>query len=201
MVAAYSVPVPARRREKARLAILDAALALSREGGYANLTVEGIAARAGVGKQTVYRWWPSKGAVVLDALDGDVAAILPVPDTGDVLADMRRVITKVVRLLANAKWGPLIAALIGEAQHDPAVGSAMVERFITPRRAPMVERLERAKTHGHLPPSLDPTEVLEVIFGALYHRLLLRTGPLNAAYASFVVNLVLAGPSARPTNG
>jgi len=190
-------PAPSRRRASARKAILSAAVALCREDGYARLTIEGIAARAGVGKQTVYRWWPSKGAVVLDALDEEVAAVLPVPDTGDVLADMRTVVTAVVTLLADARWGPLIAALLGEAQHDPAVGASMVERFITPRRAPMVRRLQRAKAVGHLPAALDPAAVLEVIFGALYHRLLLHTGPLDAAFASFVVDLVLGRLAVR----
>lgn len=198
MADAKLAPLSSRRRQEPLLAILDAALSLCREQGYANLTIEGIAARAGVGKQTIYRWWPSKGAVVLDALDRDVAAVLPVPNTGDVVADMRAVITNVNRLLTDDRWGPHIAALIGEAQHDPAVRSAMVERFITPRRAPMMERLQRAQELGHLPRSLDPKATLEIIFGALYHRLLLRTGPLSADYARLVVDLVLTGPSNAP---
>jgi len=185
-----------RRRESSRLAILDAALALCREEGYARLSIEAIAARAGVGKQTIYRWWPSKGAVLLEALDREAAGAAAFPDTGDVIADMRTTINDVIRFQANPDLGPPFAALIAEAQQDPALGPLLLERFISPRRAPIVERLRRAQQAGQLPQTLDPEAVLEVIFGALFHRLLLRSGPLDAAYASFVVDTVFAGTSA-----
>ena len=89
---------------RSRVAILDAALALCREQGYANVTIEAIAARAGVGKQTIYRWWPSKGAVVLDAFGRVSAAANPLRDTGDIVADMRAFVTKLAakRCLQNA---------------------------------------------------------------------------------------------------
>ena len=133
-----SKPLASRRSETSRLAILDAALALCRDQGYAKVTIEAIAARAGVGKQTIYRWWPSKGAVVLDAFER-VAAEIPVPDTGDVLADMRTFLTNVVTLFTDDNFGPHLGALIGEAQHDPAVRTALLEQYLKPRRAAVAE--------------------------------------------------------------
>ena len=192
-----SKPLASRRSETSRLAILDAALALCRDQGYAKVTIEAIAARAGVGKQTIYRWWPSKGAVVLDAFER-VAAEIPVPDTGDVLADMRTFLTNVVTLFTDDNFGPHLGALIGEAQHDPAVRTALLEQYLKPRRAAVADRLRLAQQHGQLPGELDLTAVLEVIFGALYHRLLLRNGPLDQAYAHFVAEIVLGGCSAQP---
>jgi AcrR family transcriptional regulator len=171
-------------------------LALFREEGYARLSIQGIAARARVGKQTIYRWWPSKGAVLLEALDREAAGWAAFPDTDDLVADMRTTIKDVVRFQADPSLGPPFAALIAEAQHDPAIAPLLLERFIRPRRAPIMERLRRAQQAGQLPASLDVDAVLEVVFGALFHRLLLRSGPLDAAYASFVVDTVFASASA-----
>jgi AcrR family transcriptional regulator len=201
MRAPNTAPLASRRRESSRLAILDAVLALCREEGYARLSIEAIAARAGVGKGTIYRWWPSKGAVLLEALDREAAGWAAFPDTGDLVADMRTTIKDVVRFQANPNFGPPFAALIAEAQQDPAIGPLLLERFFRPHRAPIVERLRRAQEVGQLPETLDVEAVLEVIFGALFHRLLLRSGPLDAAYASFVVDTIFAGTSAVRKTG
>jgi AcrR family transcriptional regulator len=176
------------------LKILDAAIAVCREQGYARLSIEAVAARAGVGKHTIYRWWPSKGAVLMEALDQEMrtgAAMFP--DTGDLVADMRATVTEVARIQADPDFGPPIAALIAEAQLDPEGGPRLLETLFRPRRGPIVERLRRAQERGELPASIDPEQVLEVIFGALYHRLLLHSGPLDAEYARFVVEIVFAG--------
>jgi AcrR family transcriptional regulator len=174
-------------------------LALCREQGYARLSIEAIAARAGVGKQTIYRWWPSKGAVLLEALDREASVAAAFPDTGDLVADMRATIEDVVRFQSDPSFGPAFAALIAEAQQDPTIGPLLHERFFRPRRAPILERLRRAQQVGQLPETLDVEAVLEVIFGALFHRLLLRSGPLDSAYAAFVVHIVLAGAAAVRT--
>ena len=196
MATGKTAPLASRRRESSRLAILDAALTLCREEGYAKLSVEAIAARAGASKQTIYRWWPSKGSVLLEALEQEVAGSATVPDTGDVVADMRTVIGNLIRRHADPNFGPHVAALIAESQQDPALGLDALERFVRGRRRPLVERLRRAQRLGQLPESLDPEAILEVVFGALYHRLLLRSGPLDAAYGSFVVDVVFTGAAA-----
>jgi AcrR family transcriptional regulator len=191
-----SSPRASRRSESSRLAILDAALAVCREVGYAKLTIEAIAARAGVGKQTIYRWWPSKGAVILEAFER-VAAEVPVPDTGEVAADVRTLLARVAELFADPDFGPHLGALIGEAQYDPHVQSALLERFIKPRRAPIVQRLKTAQQQGQLDPSVDPEALLEVTFGALHQRLLLRNAPLDKSYADFITDTVFV-PLTQP---
>jgi AcrR family transcriptional regulator len=193
MCAAGPAPLVARRSESSRTAILDGALAVCREQGYSGLSIEAIAARAGVGKQTIYRWWPSKGAVLLDALSREAAAQIPVPDTGDIVTDLQTIVRSVIKRHAHPDFGPHFAALLAEAQREPALRLALLERFIAPRRAPMVERIRRAQSAGQLASSLDPVVALEIIFGALYHRLLLRNGPLNRAYAERVVRMVISG--------
>ena len=138
-----------------------------------------------MGKQTIYRWWPSKGAVILEAFQRGSAGI-PVPDTGEVVDDVRTLITRVVDLFADPDFGPHLSALIGEAQYDRHVRSALLEDFIKPRRAPVVQRLKTAQQQGQLDLSVDPEALLEVTFGALYHRLLLRNAPLDKSYAAHV---------------
>lgn len=195
-----SSPLRSRRRESSRLAILEAALGVWREVGYSKLTIEAIASRAGVGKQTIYRWWPSKGAVVLEAFDG-VAAQVSVADTGEVVDDIRTFLHQIIELFTDPDFGPHLSALIGEAQHDPHVQSALIERYITPRRAPLIERLKAAQQQGQFDPTVDPATLLEVIFGALYHRLLLKNAPLEKSYADFITDIVvvpLAQPEQRP---
>src|SRR5438105_13230411 len=118
MRAPNTAPLASRRRESSRLAILDAVLALCREEGYAKLSVEAIAARAGAGKGTIYRWWPSKGAVLLEALDREAAVAAAFPDTGDLVADVRSTISDVVRFQADPNLGRPLAALVAEAQQD-----------------------------------------------------------------------------------
>lgn len=202
MVTTAAAPKRSRRRESSRLAILDAAVSLCREEGYSKLSIEAIAARAGVGKHTIYRWWPSKGAVLTEALDREMTAgSATFPDTGDIVHDMCATVTEVVRIQADPDFGPPLAALIAEAQLDPNGGPLLLERLFKPRRAPIVERLRRAQDRGELPTSLDVEQVLEVIFGALYHRLLLRSGPLDGAYAAFIVDLVFAGRATARSRG
>src|SRR6185312_1951178 len=108
-----NAPDPARRNERSRRAVLDAALELLSETGYAALTVEAIAARAGVGKQTIYRWWPGRGAVILDAL-AEAGPPPPLPDTGDLRADLLLVVRATVAELADPRLSATSRALTAE---------------------------------------------------------------------------------------
>ncbi len=194
MAVAETASRPSRRRESSRLKILGAAIPVCREKGYGGLSIEAIAARAGVGKHTIYRWWPSKGAVLMEALDREMrTGATTFPDTGDLVADMRATITQVAKIQADPDFGPPIAALISEAQLDPEGGPGQLEALFRPRRGPIHDRLRRAQESGDLPASVTPEQILEGVFGALYHRLLLRSGPLDADYARFVVEVVFAG--------
>jgi hypothetical protein len=106
---------------------------------------------------------------------------------------MRARLSQVVELYSDEDFGPHLGALIGAAQHDPALHPDLLERYLRPRRADAVERLRLAQEEGQLPDHLNLDDISDVIFGAIYHRLLLRNGPLIEAYAHFVVDTVLLG--------
>ncbi len=192
---------PTRRSERSRQAILTAANELVHEVGYRKLTIEAIAARAGVGKQTIYRWWPSKGAVVLD---GMLAAVsdpddLALPDTGDVDADIRGVVRAIVEELADPTLSGTSRALTIEMQDDPDLADTMLERLLGPQLAAVADRLRIAQQAGQLRPDLDLQVAVEMIVGPLYHRWLLRTAPLTEAYADTVTDLALRALEPDPT--
>ncbi len=192
---------PTRRSERSRQAILTAANELVHEVGYRKLTIEAIAARAGVGKQTIYRGWPSKGAVVLD---GMLAAVsdpddLALPDTGDVDADIRGVVRAIVEELADPTLSGTSRALTIEMQDDPDLADTMLERLLGPQLAAVADRLRIAQQAGQLRPDLDLQVAVEMIVGPLYHRWLLRTAPLTEAYADTVTDLALRALEPDPT--
>lgn len=188
-----STPDPTRRSERSRRAILTAAAELVHETGYRKLTIEAIAARAGVGKQTIYRWWPSKGAVVLDGLLAEVSDPddLSLPDTGDVEADLRLVQRAIVAELADLKLSDTFRTLIIEMQEDPQLAEDMLERLLRPQLAAIADRLSSAQDAGQLRADLALPVAVEMLVGPLYHRWLLRTGPLTDEYADTVTDLAL----------
>ncbi|MFD7736141.1 TetR/AcrR family transcriptional regulator [Kitasatospora phosalacinea] len=177
-------------------AIMRTTLELGREIGYAKLSIEAIAARAGAGKHTVYRRWPSKGALLLDSLLHLHGAALDYPDTGDILADLRTQIHAAVDLLGNPPFGPLYRALIGEAQHDPRLAAALNERFIAPQTELTVARLRTARDQGLLSPSLDLDLAMAVLSGPLYFRFLITQEPLTHEYVDRLLQALFDGMGA-----
>ncbi|TDE52787.1 TetR/AcrR family transcriptional regulator [Nonomuraea mesophila] len=191
-----SSPAP-RRNEASRRAILSAAFALVQEVGYAKLSIEGIAARAGVGKQTIYRWWPSKGAVLFDAFlmlseqpdSGDSA----LPDTGDLEADLKAVLRATVEELNDPRYDEPMRALNTEITHDPALAALYAERLDGPMRELKKDRLRSAQRAGQLAGDLDLDVAVDLIWGPLLNRWLQRTGALTPGYADSVVETALNG--------
>ncbi|MFB7866534.1 TetR/AcrR family transcriptional regulator [Streptomyces sp. NPDC056069] len=202
-------PDSSRRSERSRRAIYAAALDLVSEAGYAKTTVEGIAARAGVGKQTIYRWWPanSKAAVLMEAfLDlaeqaaeaagGDAGR--EIPDTGDLAADLRLVLRATVDELNDPAFDRPTRALAAEGVVDPALGAEFTARLLEPQLQAYVRRIESAQRAGDIDPAVDPRIALELLVGPLHHRWLHRTLPLTHAYADTLVDYALRGLSGRP---
>lgn len=169
-----STPDPARRSERARLAVLDAALAVCRDNGFAQLTIEAIAERAGVSKKTIYRWWPSKGAVLLDAVADSATTLVTYEDTGDLARDMCAQLNSVVAMLTPQETSPL-AAVIAEAQREPALARALRDQM-RPRIEGFEERLRRAQHAGDLPAHADLGVALDLFYGPIYHRLAFHFG-------------------------
>lgn len=177
---------------------MQATLDLARESGYARLSMEAVAARAGVGKHTVYRRWPSKGLLFLDSLLSQNEPDLDYPDTGDVMADLRSQIHAAVDLLGGPPWGPLYRALLGEAQHDPTVAAGLNERFIRPQADRTVARLRTAREQGQLSPDFDLDLAMAVLSGPLYFQLLITQEPLTHDYVDRVLDALFAGMAPRP---
>ncbi|MER6301990.1 TetR/AcrR family transcriptional regulator [Kitasatospora sp. NPDC001539] len=191
---------PDRRSEPAAKAVLQAALDLCQEIGYAKLSIEGIASRAGVGKNTIYRWWPSKGAVLLDGLLGVWGQSAPFPATGDVVADLKTQMKAAARNLATSPVGEHYRALIGEAQHDPALAEALRERLIRPMMVRAAERIELAKQQGQIRADVDAELATELLYGPVYHRWLLTQRAPEAVRIDTLVDTAFAGLGGGPDN-
>ncbi len=188
-------PNSARRSQPTRQAILTAALDLAAEVGYRGLSIEGIAARAGAGKQTIYRWWPSKGAVLFDALlalaEGDGEPELP--DTGDLAADLKLVLAATVDELNNPRYSEPMRALTVEILDNPELAATYSERLEQPVREMKKRRLRAAVEAGQLDEGTDLDLAVDLIWGPVQNRWLFREGPLTAAFTDALVDTALGG--------
>ncbi|MEV6209318.1 TetR/AcrR family transcriptional regulator [Kitasatospora sp. NPDC051914] len=174
-----------------RAEVLAAAGAMLLEQGMASFTIEGVAERSGASKTTIYKWWPSKGALALDGYFHAVESTLAFPDTGDIQADLTAQIRAFARLVTTTPAGRVIAELIGQAQTDPDLSAALLERYSGPRRQLAVEAMQRAQQRGQLRPDADPEILVDQLWGACYHRLLLPNLPVTEDFAvSLVTNLL-----------
>jgi AcrR family transcriptional regulator len=197
-------PAPQRgrpRSEKASQAILEAAADLLLENGLAAVSMDAVAARAGVSKATIYRWWPTKETLALDALYHEWAAVPPPRDTGSLRGDLLSLLRPWVRLTGRRPYGRAIAALITEAQADPEFARAYRARFVEPRRDQARAVLRRAIERGEIPASTKIEVALDLLYGPVYHRLLHGHAPLNDRFIRDVIDTALGGiiPSAPPS--
>jgi AcrR family transcriptional regulator len=182
-----------RPADEVRRAVLLAAGRLLLAEGMRTFTIERVAALAGSSKMTLYKWWPSKGALALDGYFTTVEGVLTFPDTGDIEADLRTQLRSFVGLVRDTPAGRVIAELIGEAQTDPALAAAFRERYSGPRRGLAVAALDRAKTRGEIRADVDPEVVVDQLWGACYHRLLLPDQPLTDDFAAALVDNLFHG--------
>jgi AcrR family transcriptional regulator len=184
------------RSEAARRAILRSTLRLLRTVGFAELSIEAIAADANVGKATVYRWWPNKGALVVDAFSSSVRKQLLFPDTGSVYSDMSLQMSHLVQLMLS-RQGRIVAALIGGGQTDPELIDAFRERFVRPRRMEAYQTLRKGIDRGELPGDADLDLILDSLYGAIYMRFLIWKAGLNDAFIEDICQMVLDGAARR----
>jgi AcrR family transcriptional regulator len=180
-----------RRSDRARVAVLHAADDLLVERGYAGVTIEGIAARAGVAKQTIYRWWPSKFEILMDTFLEDAAGALQVPDTGNVEGDLRVHLRKLAEFLSVEPAGKVMLALIGQAQHDADIARTFQQRFLDERRALDWTLLERGVARGDLPADTDLDLIIDMIYGPVYHRVLMTGLPIDDHFIDGLVGHVM----------
>ncbi|GAA1674355.1 TetR/AcrR family transcriptional regulator [Fodinicola feengrottensis] len=176
------------RSEAVRQAILAAAADELTEKGYAALTVEGIAARAGAGKQTIYRWWPSKADVVLDALLEAAASRISIPDNGTLRADLTAFLAATFRQRSQR---PILVGLMAEALLDPVFAQQFRDRFLFGRRAALRGILDRAAQRGEISADVRIELLIDVVYGVLWYRLLLDHAPLSEAAGRELAALVV----------
>jgi AcrR family transcriptional regulator len=188
-----------RRSQGSRQAILAAALALTAEAGYAGLTVDGIAARAGTGKQTIYRWWPSKDDVLLEALAAKADLDIPVPDEGSYQADLRAFLDASFALGRRRQVGDVLRALMARAQIDEGFGQRFRAGFLQRRRDALAVILDRAQARGELPVGLPPGTITDIVFGVIWYRLLATGRQLDDQLAGELAT-TLAGPQASASS-
>lgn len=181
------------RSEESRQSILRSTLKLLKEdGGFAELSIEAIAADANVGKTTVYRWWPTKAALVADAFAVSANDELLFPDTGSVQDDMTLQMRRLIRVFRSER-GKVVAALLAGGQSDPELIEAFRGRFLWPRRKQAYQTLQRGIDRGELPADTDLDLVLDTLYGPIYMRFLIRHQKLDETFADGICGLVLGG--------
>ncbi|WP_460701062.1 TetR/AcrR family transcriptional regulator [Nocardia thraciensis] len=188
-----------RRNDAARRAILDAATELlTRSDGTAVTTAE-IATAAGVSKQTIYRWWPSKGAVLLEAMTEWARSSAPDRDTGALREDLTTFLTATFTAAATPTAAALLRAVLAEAQTDPATTDLLAD-FARDRRAILRRIFDRAGTRGELRAGTDPELLVDQAYGVLWYRLAVARLPLTADVAARLADSLL-GPHESPYQG
>jgi AcrR family transcriptional regulator len=185
------------RSEKAKKAILSAAVDLLLEQGLHATSMDDLAERAGVSKATIYRWWPSKELLALEALTTEWAAPAASAnrDTGGLRGDLLAQFRPWVRQLNKKPFGRVIAGLIAEAQTNSEFAALYREHFVRPRRDATRPLLLRAIDRGEISASIDLEATLDLLYGPIYHRLLHGHAPLNDRFAQQVINAVVAASS------
>jgi AcrR family transcriptional regulator len=186
------------RSEESRKSILRSTLKLlKQQGGFAELSIEAIAADANVGKTTVYRWWPTKAALVADAFSASADEELQFPNTGSVRRDMSLQMRRLIRIFRSER-GKVVAALLAGGQSDPELIEAFRDRFLWPRRKQAYQTLQRALDRGELPAGSDFDLILDSLYGPIYMRFLIRHAKFDEDFADQICGIVLQG-SSRPT--
>jgi AcrR family transcriptional regulator len=183
------------RSEHARTAILRSTLKILGESGFSNLTIEDVAERAAVGKATVYRWWPNKGALIADAFASSTTTKLRFPDTGSLGNDMSRQMRQLVKVFSSRR-GRIVAAILAAGQTDKELIAAFRERFLKPRRQEAYATLRRGIQRGELRRDVDQDLLLDSLYGPIYMRFLIRHDRLTPEFTDRLCALVLSG--ARP---
>jgi AcrR family transcriptional regulator len=180
------------RSEEARLAVLEAADDLLVERGFAGVTIEGIAARAGVAKQTIYRWWASKTDILFDALIVDAAEFFTPADHGDLGRDLQDHLGQLATFLSTTDAGAVFRALAGQAQHDPAVAARFESEVMARQRDRDRAPFLRARRRGELAEATDIDLAIDRLVGPIYYRVLLARQSVPVTFTDALVRCYLA---------
>jgi len=186
------------RSEHSRQAILRSTLKLlSRQGGFYDLSIEAVAEDAGVSKATVYRWWPTKAALVVDAFSAGADEELRFQDTGTLHRDISQQMHRVVRIFRSPR-GKVLSALLAGGQSDPELLEAFRDRFLWPRRREAYKTLQRGIDRGEIAPDTDLDLLLDSLYGPIYMRFLIRHTELSNDFADRLCSLILRSCAIKP---
>ena len=180
------------RDEEARQRVLDAAFELVGASSPGQVTINAIAEAADVAKQTIYRWWPSRTAVLLDALVAGTMKATPFRESDDLRADFEHHLKSVVKLF-NSPTGSIIRELVAESQSDPEIASEFRQRFWAPRRDLSDARLRRGITLGQIRADIDTEIVLDAVYGPLWLRLMIGHQPMRQIDATRITEAIWPG--------
>ena len=180
------------RSDEARCAILNSTFALLNEVGFNELSMEGIAGQAGVSKATVYRWWPNKAVLVIDAFLRAVEPELHFTHSEPTLQSIRAQMTRLVNMFTGP-LGKTIAAVIGAGQSEPEMLQAFREHWLAVRRVEARELVRNAQAAGEIRPDIAPDTILDMLYGALYFRLMVQHAPLSTDYIEDIFRLITPG--------
>lgn len=182
-------PGPISRGAGARQRVLRAALQVLSEDGMSSFTMEAVARRAGASKATLYRHWPTVGALLIDAMDATFQPF-PVPDTGSVQTDLTQLLTAAVTLLEHTDFPRLLAAFIDAAERNPALADLHAD-LTRRRREPVLVVLARARERGELPDHLDPEVVTDLLTAPFFYRRFIAHRPIPPNLVDDVIAHVL----------
>ena len=189
------------RSDESRAAILKAAYQILREGGFARFTVEGVAARAGAGKATIYRWWSSKGTLAVEAF---LVAVVPrldaIRETNSPLADLRRQVHLAAEIY-RGRPGQLIRELLALGQADSETGKLLFKDFLEPRRLSAMRTLQRARDAGEIRRDVDLDVLADALWGPIFQRLLVSHMTLEKAFIEKLLDFVLSAAAPRSRGG
>jgi AcrR family transcriptional regulator len=191
------------RSEKARQAILASAMDLLLAQGLSSMSMDDVARHAGVSKATIYRWWPSKERLALDALAAEWASSSPADprDTGTLRGDLLARFRPWVRQLNRKPYARVVAGLVAAAQTDAEFAELYRQHFVQPRRVATRDLLVRARDRGEIDARADLEVALDLLYGPIYHRLLHGHAPINQRFAQHVIDAVISAmsPDSRDT--
>ncbi|WP_426241464.1 TetR/AcrR family transcriptional regulator C-terminal ligand-binding domain-containing protein [Nocardioides sp. LHG3406-4] len=182
-----------RPAETVRADVLRAVGDLLLDEGMAGLTIERVARLSGVSKTTLHKWWPSRGALALDGYFHAVEDSLAFPDTGDIRTDLLTQLRAFARVMTRTAGGRLLTQLIGEAQTDADLASSYRALYSSERRRIAGERLSRAQELGQIRAGVDVQVLVDQLWGAVYHRLLIPDEPVNQEFLEALVDNLFRG--------
>ena len=184
-------PIGRPRSVESEQAILAAAWMLLQESSVRQVSIEAIARAAGVGKTTIYRWWPSKAALIVDAFLTQIQTVLPFPETATAAEALRQQMQRLVEVF-RGDVGQIVAQIVAEGQCDSGALESFCDRFLSPRRDAARQVIMRGIESGEFDPALDPDLAMDILYGPIYYRLLVQHLPLDEAFAAALFQRAIA---------